>query len=65
MTLATKKQQQNRPDRTKKAADLVWLLMKPLEWLFLLVLYLFDATPENRIAVQYMPVRQAAPRQPR
>lgn len=51
--------------RTKKAADLVWLLMKPLEWLFLLVLYLFDATPENRIAVQYMPVRQAAPLQPR
>ncbi len=51
--------------RTKKAADFVWLLMKPLEWMFLLVLYLFDATPENRIAVQYMPVRQATPRRPR
>ncbi len=47
--------------RTKKAADLVWLLMKPLEWLFLLVLYLFDATPENRIAVQYMPVQPDKP----
>lgn len=35
------------------AADLVWFLMKPLEWFFLIVLYLFDRKPENRIAVQY------------
>lgn len=39
--------------RTPLAADIVWLVMKPLEWLFLAVLYLFDAKPENRIAVQY------------
>ena len=34
-------------------ADLVYFLMKPLEWVFLCVLYLTDAHPENRIAVQY------------
>lgn len=34
-------------------ADAVWFLMKPLEWFFLAVLYLFDTKPENRIAVQY------------
>ena len=35
------------------AADAIWFLMKPLEWSFLAVLYLFDTKPENRIAVQY------------
>lgn len=39
--------------RSPYAADAVWILMKPLEWLFLAVLYLFDVKPENRIAVQY------------
>ncbi|MBQ7828153.1 MAG: hypothetical protein IJ386_07810 [Clostridia bacterium] len=39
--------------RSPYAADAVWFLMKPLEWLFLLVLYTFDIKPENRIAVQY------------
>jgi hypothetical protein len=39
--------------RSPWAADLVWLIMKPAEWLFLAVLYLFDTKPENRIAVQY------------
>lgn len=34
-------------------ADVVYFIMKPLEWLFLIVLYLFDVKPENRIAVQY------------
>ncbi len=34
-------------------ADLVYLLMKPLEWLFLIVLYLFDTEPEERIGRQY------------
>ena len=29
--------------------------MKPLEWIFLIVIYLFDANPENRIAIQYLP----------
>lgn len=41
--------------RTPFAADVVYLLMKPLEWLFLAALYLFDTRPENRIAVQYLP----------
>ncbi|MBB6635077.1 DUF6688 domain-containing protein [Cohnella thailandensis] len=39
--------------RTKVAADIVYLAMKPLEWFFLLVLYTVDAKPENRIHVQY------------
>ncbi len=40
--------------KTRFAADLVYFLMKPLELFFVLVLYLFDAKPENRIAVQYL-----------
>jgi hypothetical protein len=35
-------------------ADVVYFIMKPLEWLFVVVLYLVDVHPENRIAVQYM-----------
>lgn len=38
----------------KWISDLVYLLMKPLEWLFLISLYIFDKKPENRIAVQYL-----------
>lgn len=34
-------------------ADVIYLLMKPLEWLFLAVLYCADPRPEDRIAVQY------------
>ena len=34
-------------------ADVTYLLMKPLEWFFLLCLYTFDPKPENRIAIQY------------
>ena len=41
--------------RTPLAADAVYLIMKPLEWLFVAVLYLFDAKPEDRIARQYLP----------
>ena len=41
--------------RSPFAADAVYLLMKPLEWLFLIILYLVDVKPENRIAVQYLP----------
>lgn len=37
--------------RTK--ADVVYFLMKPLEWVFLLYLYLTDARPEVRINRQY------------
>ena len=35
-------------------ADITYILMKPLEWLFLITLYLFDEKPENRIATQYI-----------
>lgn len=38
---------------SKYTADLIYFLMKPLEWLFLIVLYLTDINPENRIAIQY------------
>ena len=38
---------------SRYTADLVYFIMKPLEWIFLCVLYLTDAHPENRIAVQY------------
>jgi hypothetical protein len=41
--------------RTKKACDVVYYIMKPLEWLFIIVLYLTLIHPENVIAVQYMP----------
>ena len=34
-------------------ADIVYIIMKPLEWIFLIFLYLFDQKPENRIAIQY------------
>ena len=37
------------------SADVVYLLMKPLEWFFLVILYLFDEQPESRICGQYLP----------
>ena len=37
------------------SADVVYILMKPLEWFFVAVLYLFDKKPENRICSQYLP----------
>ncbi|WP_338421045.1 DUF6688 family protein [Mesobacillus harenae] len=43
---------------TEWSADIVYLLMKPIEWLFLLVLYTVDKNPENRIAVQYSELRK-------
>ena len=39
--------------RSPYASDVTYILMKPLEWLFLLVLYAADPRPEDRIAVQY------------
>ena len=39
---------------TKHRSNIVYLIMKPLEWLFLLVLYTFDKKPENRIHRQYL-----------
>ncbi len=37
------------------SADVVYILMKPLEWVFVAILYLFDEKPENRICRQYLP----------
>ncbi len=34
-------------------ADVVYFLMKPLEWAFVAFLYLFDVQPEKRISRQY------------
>lgn len=39
---------------TKRRSNIVYFVMKPLEWLFLLVLYMFDTKPENRIHRQYL-----------
>lgn len=39
--------------RSPYTADLIYFLMKPLEWFFLFVLYAVDVHPEDRIAVQY------------
>lgn len=36
-------------------ADMIYLVMKPLEWFFLAVIYLCDPDPETRIARQYLP----------
>ncbi len=41
-------------------ADIIYVIMKPLEWLFLMALYFTDACPENRIALQYIPPKEAA-----
>ncbi len=41
--------------RTAWSADVIYLLMKPLEWFFVTVLYLCDTKPENRIHSQYLP----------
>lgn len=38
---------------TPLRADIVYFIMKPLEWTFLFVLYLFDKDPESRISRQY------------
>ena len=38
---------------TKLRADIIYIVMKPLEWIFLAVLYLSDICPESRIALQY------------
>lgn len=39
--------------RSRYTADMIYFLMKPLEWFFLIMLYLTDVNPENRIALQY------------
>ena len=40
--------------KTAWQADITYIIMKPLEWIFLMVLYIFDKKPENRIATQYI-----------
>ena len=40
--------------KSRWIADFIYIIMKPLELIFLVVLYLVDVNPENRIAVQYM-----------
>lgn len=40
---------------TPLSADVVYLLMKPFEYCFLMVIYWFDRYPESRIARQYLP----------
>ncbi|QGU96842.1 hypothetical protein GOM49_11300 [Clostridium bovifaecis] len=40
---------------TTWSADIIYILMKPLEWIFLVVLYALDNKPETRIAKQYLP----------
>lgn len=39
--------------KTKTAADFVYIVMKPLEWFFLIILYTFTSNPEERISRQY------------
>ena len=39
---------------TATKADITYIIMKPLEWVFLAILYMFDIKPENRIATQYV-----------
>ena len=39
---------------TPLRADIVYILMKPLDWIFLLTLYMFDTDPEKRISQQYL-----------
>lgn len=38
----------------KFVSDVIYILMKPLEWFFIFTLYCFDRNPENRIAKQYL-----------
>ncbi|MCQ2969188.1 MAG: hypothetical protein MJ191_03520 [Clostridium sp.] len=43
---------------TKFSADIVYILMKPLEFVFLIILYCVDVKPENRINIQYSELRK-------
>ncbi|MBA2612178.1 MAG: hypothetical protein H0U95_09415 [Bacteroidetes bacterium] len=48
----------NKWSKHKKFANVLYIFMKPLEWLFLVWLYLFDKKPEDRIAKQYFPKKE-------
>lgn len=39
--------------KTKAMADFIYIVMKPLEWFFLMTLYLLTVNPEERISRQY------------
>ena len=41
--------------QSPRISNVVFVLMKPLEWFFLFWLYLVDEKPENRIHRQYLP----------
>ena len=43
---------------TKFSADITYVIMKPLEWFFLFILYCVDKNPENRINIQYSQLRK-------
>lgn len=43
---------------TKNRADVIYILMKPLEWLLVVFLYAVDQNPETRISSQYLPTNQ-------
>lgn len=45
----------NALSRYKWLANLLYIGSKPMEWLFVLTLYLFDGKPERRIQKQYLP----------
>jgi hypothetical protein len=45
----------NEWSKHRRFANILYVLMKPLEWFFLLWLYLADQKPETRIAKQYLP----------
>lgn len=40
--------------KTKRWSNMTYILMKPLEWFFLIVLYAFSAQPEQKIKRQYL-----------
>ncbi len=42
--------------KTPISADIIYILMKPLEWFFVFILYIADKKPEDRIAGQYIPI---------
>lgn len=42
---------------TQISADIVYILMKPLEYFFLICIYSVDTNPENRIEKQYLPIK--------
>ncbi|MBA3665169.1 MAG: hypothetical protein H0W61_13300 [Bacteroidetes bacterium] len=48
----------NKWSKHKYFANILYVMMKPLEWFFLLWLYCFDCKPENRIASQYLPAKE-------